>query len=130
VESDAFLVEVDRVLPARDCQVDVQKGGQRLPGELADLRTLDYLLVDGLGRALLLALLALDLHLVLFPLLFGLLHVESNLAHAVIVADLLDGSLDDDVLLVDGGVVDRGVVDRQDGLLTRHRDESQRGGVL
>jgi hypothetical protein len=49
--------------------------------------------------------------------------MEPNLAHAVIIANLIGCGLDDDVLLVDSGVVDGRIVDAEDGVLAGHGDE-------
>ena len=40
--------------------------------------------------------------------------MEANLAHAVIIADLIGGSLNDDIVLVDGGIIDSAVIDVED----------------
>jgi hypothetical protein len=55
--------------------------------------------------------------------------MEANLANAVLVADLLIAELDDDVVLVDGGVGDVGVVDGEDVLGGGHCFEGEDGLV-
>lgn len=56
--------------------------------------------------------------------------MESDLAHAVIVADLIRGSLNDDIVLVDGGIVDGAVIDGEDVVVSGHGDQGEVGIVL
>jgi len=124
VEAYALLVEVDGVLAPGDCQVDVEEGGDGLARELPYFGLLDDLLVDLLGCGLLLLLLALDVHVAcVLPVFLGLLDVEADLADAVVVADFFVADFDDDVVLVDGGVVDVGVVDGEEGAGVGHAGE-------
>ena len=115
VKPDALLVKVHRVLAPRHCQVHVQHRRDRLPRKLPYLGPLDDVPVDLLDGPL-----PLPLALLLHPLpllLPALLHVQPDLAQAVVVAELVGRRLDDNVLLVDGGVGDGGVVEGEEGVV-------------
>jgi hypothetical protein len=132
VKSDVLLVEVDCVFASGNCEIDIEKGGQGLTCELPDLGPLNNLLIDLLSSALLLLLLViLVLHFILcLLLLLGLLNMEADFTHAVVVANLVRGSFDDYIILVDGGVVDGIVADGKDGVLASHAQQSEGGLIL
>lgn len=56
--------------------------------------------------------------------------MESDLADAVVVAYFFCACLYDDVIFVDGGVVDLFVVDGEDWLVVGHGGECEDGWVL
>lgn len=53
--------------------------------------------------------------------------MEAYLADAVIIANFLVAEFNNDVVFVDGGVVDLGVVDGEESLRVRHCGEGKRG---
>lgn len=108
MESDGLGIEIHSVFSSGDCQVDVEEGGERLSCKLADLGSFYYLLIDGLYGSLLFLFLLLALNLLIhgFSFLLGLFDMEPDLAHAVIITHLISSSLHDDILFVDGGIVD------------------------
>jgi len=61
---------------------------------------------------------------------FGLFDMESDFAHAVIVAYFFCSGLDDDVVFVDGGVDNVFVVDGEDGMVVGHGSECEYWGVF
>lgn len=46
--------------------------------------------------------------------------MEPNLAHAIIISNLIRGGLNDDIVFVDGGVIDGAVVDGEDMVVAGH----------
>lgn len=56
--------------------------------------------------------------------------MEADLAHTVVIPHLIRGSLDDDIVLVDGGIIDGGVVDVEDLVVSGHGEEGEVGSVL
>jgi hypothetical protein len=76
--------------------------------EFANIGLFSYDFVQGLGVRLFLflvifivSLFFLILHAVFV---FRLINIETNFTHAVVIADLFNGGLDDDVIFVDGHV--------------------------
>jgi hypothetical protein len=77
----------------------------------------------------LLIILILHLAISLF-ILSGFLDVEADFAHAVVVAHLIRSSLDNNIVLVDGGVDDGAVVDGEQRVFPCGADQCQGGMVF
>lgn len=107
MESEIFFVEVDGVLTSGYCQVDVDQCGDWVSSELANFCLFDDGFIKRLSVRLFLFLVLFVLGFFLFllvlhtVLVFGLIDVEPDLAHTVVITELFGGGFDDDVIFID-----------------------------
>lgn len=117
MKPQVLLVKINRVFSSRDYQVDLIKSKNWFAGKGTNFSQLNYFFIQSLSVGdfvlvfvfvfILVPFLSrfrlLILHLIIF---FGEVNVETNFAHTVFFILYFGACLDNNIVLVDGGIVD------------------------
>lgn len=140
MESEVFLIEVDCIFTSWDRQIDLIESQHWLTGKGTDFGFFYNFLIHSLSKTDFVFLIFVDLLglLGLFTFLrvlgiglvflFRDVNIEADLTHTILIIFDFGPGFDDNVILVDGGIVDRLVVDREDWFrVVIHCAKLQRG---